>query len=59
MIFVGTYANTTGGKMYRDGIRLAPCMRSNHALQAPPRHPLRMPGFPRSKNSLGAPERER
>ena len=34
-------------------------MTSNHALQAPPRHLLRMPGSPRSKNSLGAPERER
>ncbi len=33
-------------------------MRSSHALQAAPRHSLRMPGFPRSKNSRGAPERE-
>ena len=31
---------------------------SNQALQAPPRHSLRMPGYPRSKNSLGAPERD-
>jgi hypothetical protein len=31
---------------------------ANHALQASPRHLLRMPGL-RSKNSLGAPGRER
>ena len=34
-------------------------MPSNQALQAPPRHWLRMPGYPRSKTSLGAPERDR
>jgi hypothetical protein len=34
-------------------------MRPNHALQATPRHSLRMPGYPRSKSSLGAPERYR
>ena len=34
-------------------------LEANYALQATPRHSLRMPGFPRSKNSLGTPERER
>jgi hypothetical protein len=32
---------------------------ANQALQASPRHLLRVPGFPRSRISLGAPERER
>jgi hypothetical protein len=32
---------------------------ANQALQAARRHSLRMPEYPRSKNSLGAPERER
>jgi hypothetical protein len=34
-------------------------MTPNKALQAPPRHVLRVPGFPRSLRSLGAPERDR
>jgi len=34
-------------------------MTPNKALQAAPRHSLRMPGCPRSQSSLGAPERER
>jgi hypothetical protein len=33
--------------------------RPNQALQATPRRSLRMPGYPRSKSSLGAPERDR
>jgi len=32
---------------------------SSKALQASLRHLLRVPGSPRSKSSLGAPERER
>ena len=32
---------------------------SNKALQASPRHLLRVPGYPRSLRSLGAPERDR
>jgi hypothetical protein len=31
---------------------------ANQALQAAPRHSLRVPGFPRSLRSLGALERE-
>ena len=32
---------------------------ANQALQAMPRHSLRMPGCPRSLRLLGAPERDR
>jgi len=32
---------------------------SNKALQASPRHTLRVPGFPRSLRSLGVSERDR
>jgi hypothetical protein len=34
-------------------------MTANKTLQAAPRQSLRLPGFPRSQSSLGAPERDR
>jgi PhnB protein len=37
----------------------ATVMAANQALQATPRHSLRMPGYARSLRSLGAPERDR
>ena len=34
-------------------------MTANKTLQASPRHSLRMPGYPHSLRSLGAPECDR